>query len=152
MPDPSEALLLLEIVEDAPFGVLINADGVLIDVMQQIKIEICNAAFLQLLLKDGGGVIAGRDLVSGVFAGQAPALPGILRQSLAENDLAEAAVVGIGGVEVVDAVGHGIVDHVLHLRLVDALVRTQGQAHRAEAEPGKGKLLKIVVNHSCLLL
>jgi hypothetical protein len=57
----------------------------------------------------------------------------------------------VGGVEVVDAVGQGVVDHLVHPLFVNGggigLTGEQGQAHSAKAQPGELDAVEIVGHH-----
>ena len=58
MLDPSLLFLLDKVIDYSPLFVLIYGKRVFIDVVKQIKIEIFDLAFLQLILENGCGVIA----------------------------------------------------------------------------------------------
>ena len=151
MLDAAQPLLLHEVIQDAPLGVHVHLDRVFIDIVEEIEVEIVHAAPFQLLLEDGGGVVALGDLMAGVFVRKIPAPPGVAGQGAAQHPLRQSAVIGVGGVEVVDAVGHGVVHHGVHLRLIDGggllAPGEQGQAHGAKAQAGQGQALEIVGQH-----
>ena len=154
MTDAAVLLLLQKIVDDAPAGIGIRLDGLLVHIVQQVEVEILHAALLELLLKNGGGIVAVADLVAGVFGGQIEALAVIVLQHPADDPLGHAAVVGIGGVEIVDAVVHGIADHVRRGLFVDVRRAAAGnqQTHGAEAQQGQLLSVKIGVDHVRFLL
>ena len=138
MTDAAVLLLLQKIVDDSPAGIGIRLDGLLVHIVQQVEVEILHAALLELLLKDGSGVVAVADLVAGVFGGQIEALAVKVLQHPADDPLGHAAVVGIGGVEIVDAVVHGIADHVRRGFLVDVRRAAAGwypACHRGRGRP-----------------
>ena len=131
----AQALLLLEIVQNVPFGVHVDLHGFFVDVVQQVEVEVVHAAFFQLFLKDFGGVIAiAENLVTGVLGGEVIAVPGVFAQHPAHHPLGLAAMVGIGGVEVIHPGLHGHLRHAGDLRLVDGAVRKTGQPHGPKAQ------------------
>ena len=149
MADPPLGFLLQEVVHKAVLRLAVVAgEGVLVHVVQQIEIEVVHAAAAQLLLKDPlgrHGPHALDVLVAGELVGQVPALPRIPGQGFAETDLGFAAVVGMGGVEVIDAGGHRRVHHPVQMGLVDAAVVQYRQAHGPKAEGGECFALKLVI-------
>ena len=136
MPDPAVLLLFHQILEDAILRVQIGVDIHLADIVEQIEIKIIHAAFFQLLFKDlldlaHIGKVVARELVR-----QIERFPGILRQSLAKDNLRLAAVIAPSGIVVVDAVRHRIADHLsgglfIHFRVVAVQHR---QSHTAHAQ------------------
>ena len=122
---------------------------------QEVEIKVLHAAALELLLEDLGGLegLHARDvLMAGELVGEHPALARVAGERPAETYLGHAAVIGIGGVVIIHAGGYGGVHHPVDLRLIDAAVREQGQAHCAEAERGELEVLKIVIQHGASLL
>ena len=147
MPDPAIFLLLQQIRDDVPPRVLIDPDGVFVDVVQQIEIKILHAALLQLPFEDIRHIICRRDLMAGELVRQIEALPRIVLQDLPDDSLRLAGVIGPGGIEVVDALPDGGVGHGRGQFLVDAFVLVQRQPHRAEAELRQLQILKRFVDH-----
>mgnify|MGYP003310873999 CR=1 FL=1 len=127
-------LLLQQIRDDVPPRVLIDPDGVFVDVVQQIEIKILHAALLQLPFEDIRHIICRRDLMAGELVRQIEALPRIILQNLPDDSLRLAGVIGPGGIEVVDALPDGGVGHGRGQFLVDAFVLAQRQPHRAESK------------------
>ena len=119
MADAALFLLLQEIVDDAPAGVRIRLDGLFVHVMQQVEVKVVHAALFQLLLENGSGIVVAAELVTGVFGGQIEAAAVVVLQHTAHDPLGHAAVIGIGSVEIVDAMLHGIADHVRRGLFVD---------------------------------
>ena len=134
MADTSVFFLLQQIWENAPALVFIDGNGIFIDVMQQVEIEIPHAALFQLMLKHGLHVVAGRDLMSGKFVGQIEAFARILLQNFADDCLRFAAVIRPRGVKVIDALRNRLRCHGSGLPLVDGSVLPQRQPHRAESK------------------
>ena len=147
MADAAQTLLLHKVVHDAPSRVRVGPDGVLIHVVHEVEVKVLHATLFQLFLKNGGGVVGIAELVAGVLGGEVIAFPGIGRQGPAQHHLGHAAVVGVGGVEVVDAVLHGIAHHLRCQVLVDGAVRQHRQAHGAEAQAGQLQSLKVTIDH-----
>ena len=146
------ALFLLdEVIDDAPLGIGVHRQRVFIDVVHQIKIEILNAAFLELILEHGGGVVGFAELMAGEFCRQIEALPRMAGERAPHDQLGQPAVIGIGGVKVVHALLDGPVDHFIDLLFIDRAVRQRGQAHRAKAELRERQILKSIVNHRMFL-
>ena len=120
--------------------------------MQQVKIEIIDAAALQLFFKHlcrlqffhAVDILMPRELVR-----QVPGLPGISGQGSADGAFGLSVVIGMGSVEVVDACRHRRIYHPVQLRLVDGAgsVREQRQAHCTETERRELKILKLIVQH-----
>ena len=103
--------------------------------MEKIKIEIVDAALFQLFLKHSRRIVAGRDLMPRVLAGQIPFLPGIRRQNLSDDDLAHSAMVRISGIEIVHAMLQRVSCHLSRLRFINRIsVLQQRQAHRPESK------------------
>ena len=147
MPDPAVLLLFQQIRDDVPPRVLIDPDGVFVDVVQQIEIKILHAALLQLPFEDIRHIICRRDLMAGELVRQIEALPRIILQNLPDDSLRLAGVIGPGGIEVVDALPDGGVGHGRGQFLVDAFVLAQRQPHRAEAELRQLQILKRFIDH-----
>ena len=77
----------------------------------------------------------------------------MLRQSLSDHALAVSSVIAPRCVVVVYAIGHRVVDHLLHsCRVRSFLVAVYDrQPHAAEAESGQLQIFKTVVVHIPLL-
>ena len=135
VPDAAVSLLLHEIVIDAVPGVQIGVDVHLAHVVEEIEVEVVHPALLQLLLEDLPHPGHVGQVVAGELVRQIEAVPGVFGQRPAHHQLGVAVVIAIGGVVVVDPVGHGVVHHGLGGGLVDAgVVPVQdGQAHAAHA-------------------
>ena len=124
MPDSAQALLLFEIVQDAPFRIGIDIIGVFIDIVQQVEIKVSHAALFQLFLKDFRWIVAGGDLVARIFVRQEPFLPRIPCQCFPDGNLAVAAVIGPGGIKIVHTMRNGIIYHLLKLLLINSFFRS----------------------------
>ena len=155
--DAAVPLLLQQILHHPILGGEVWLHVALVHVVEQIEVEVLHAAAAQLLLKNGLHPV-GPDvvhIVAGELVCQEEALPGIAGQGLAHHHLGLAAVVAVGGVEVVGPPGHGGVHHPVHRGLVYILVPAagqQGQAHAAKAQLGQGQVLKLLGNHRHTLL
>ena len=70
-------------------------------------------------------------------------------ERLADGDLGVAAVIAPGGIVVVDALFHGIVDHLVDRALVDlgVVAAYDRQTHGAHAERRELEPLEILVQH-----
>ena len=103
-------------------GVIFDIVGpaALMDRVDQIKVKIIGAAVFQLLGKDAGHIRVTFQEPAGQLAGQMVALPGIFTQRLAAEFFRHFAMVGVGGVKIVDAVGVGVVKNFPGLLLIDA--------------------------------
>ena len=145
--DAAKLFLLQEVVHDAPAGVGIGLDGLLVHVVQQVEVEVIHLALAQLLLEDGGGIVALADLMARELRGQVVAVPGIGREHAAQHGFGLSAVVGPGGVDVVHTALEGQAHHLGHLHLVHLALRVAGQAHRTEAQQGELLILKAAVDH-----
>ena len=120
--------------------------GVVLDVIgpaafmhrvNEVKIKVISAAVGQLLVKNTGHILIAFQQPAGQFAGKVIAGAGILGQSFAAELFAHAAVVGVGSIEIVHAVGIGIIKNLLCLFLVNAGLVSgvpQGQAHGAKTQ------------------
>ncbi len=148
MPDASPTALLFEVINDPPAGILIRGQGQLADVVEQIKIEVLHPTLPQLLLEESGRIVRGGQLVAGILGGQKEAVPGIAAQHLAHNPLRQAPVIGIGGVEVIEAILQGQGHHLGHLLLVYSATIEQGQAHGPEAQLRDLQIMEVGVNHT----
>ena len=126
MLDAAKALLFFEIIDDAPLGVQIDRQGVFLYIVKKVKVKIIYAAFLELLLKNGLGIVGICNLMAGEFCGKIPAFPGIFRQDTTDDPLRFAVVVGIGGIKIIDAMVNGVGSHIPDLGLVDGSVRKCG--------------------------
>ena len=108
--------------------------GLFIDVMYQIKVEILHAAFGKLIFKDGLHIFFFLTEPGRHFVCQIKAFPRMSGQSPAGIDFRVAAVVFIGGINVVDAVRQGIIHHLIYGFLYDLSLCVHRQPHGAEAE------------------
>ena len=86
MLDSAPLFLLNEVVHDAPAGILVDMDGVFIDVVLQVEVKILHLTLLQLL-KDFGGVIVLRQHMAGELGRQIKALQRVLFQTGAHHRL-----------------------------------------------------------------
>ena len=141
-------LLLQQIREDVPALVFVDGDGIFIDVVQQIEIEILHAALFQLPFEHALHVIARRDLVSRELVGQIKALARVLLQNFTDDEFRLAAVIRPGSIKIVDALRNGLQRHGGSLLRVDGFVLPQRQPHRAEPELRKLQALKVLIDHS----
>ena len=152
MPDASLCLLFQKVIQAVLFRVAVIGHGLFVDIVQQVKIEIIDAAALQLLFKHLRRLQflhAVDILVAGEFIRQVPGLSGVSGQGSADRAFGFSIVIGMGGVVVIDAGRHRRVHHPVQFRLVDGAgsVREQRQAHRAETERRELKILKLIVQH-----
>ena len=154
MLDSAQSSLFQEIVDDAPLGIFIDLDRVLVDIVQQIEIEVVRTQLLQLALKDILRVILFNDHMTGIFGGQVIAVPGILLQDPSHDHFGTVVHVRPRSVDVVDTVGKCVVGHFSNELFIDCAVLLQWKAHGAEAEHGEGQSLEVTVDHrfSFLLL
>ena len=152
MTDAPPGLLLQEVIQTVLLRIAVVRHGLFIDIVQQVEIEVIDAAALQLFfehLRRLQFLHTVDILVSGELIRQIPGLSGIPGQGPAERPFGFPVVVRMGSVEVVDSGCHRCVHHPVQLRLVNAAgsVRTQRQAHRAETESRELKVLKLFVYH-----
>ena len=168
MPDPAGLFLLDQILHNAHRFIGIEIDGVLVQVVEMVDVEIIHAALLQLRLKNLGRVrevdLPAREAregqptvlglhqhVTGEFAHKMIALPGINGKRLPRHQLALPLVIAIGGVEIVDAVLIGISDERDGLLLINrAPLTLRGEPHAAEPETGKFPFMEFEILHSYL--
>ena len=151
MADAASLFLLDKVIEDAVLRVEIGVDVHLADVVEQIKVEIGNAALFELFFKDGLHLVHVGKVVARKFGGQEIAFARIAGKRLTHGDFRVATVIAPGGIIVIHAMLHGVVHHFLRRLLIDfRVVAVQnGQAHRAHAERRQLQILKIPVNHVC---
>ena len=147
--DAPQPALLKQVIHDAQLRVAESGGCGFAHIVQQVEIEVAYPAFLQLLFEDGGGSAPGGGHVAGKLRGQQVALAGIIRQDAAHDALGLASMVGVGGVEVVQAMLHGIRHHVARpgLIYVAGAVRKQRQAHGAEAQQRQREIMKLAGHH-----
>ena len=156
MANAAQSLLLLEVVHDAPPGVQVGFHGLFIDIVEQIEVKILHPALFQLFLEDFCGVVAvAQDLVAGILGGEIVAASGVVAEDSADDPLGLAVVIGIGRVEIVYTMPHGIGHHFFDLGFVNGSVGVCGQAHGAKAQQAELQTCKLAVNHrdspSCLI-
>ena len=116
--------------------------------MEEVEVQIIGAELFALLREDG--LVVGVGVVA-ELGGQAVAAAVIGREGLPQEGLRAAAVVAVGGVEVVDALGQSLVDDLLGAVIVDGrvgLIVHSRQAHIAHAQPGEGDGLERLINHA----
>ena len=102
--------------------------------MDQIEVEVVNAAGIQLGLEQGQDLLLGFKAVEGQLVGEDVAFSGITAgEGFLQSLFAFAAVVGMGGVEVVEAGFQEGVHHGAQLFHIN-LVLFHGKTHAAEAE------------------
>lgn len=102
--------------------------------VHQIEVEVVHAAGGQLAAEEGLDIRLGLEIGVGELVGEEKAVPGIAAgQRLPDGQLALAADVAVGGVEIVEAGVQEGVHHLLGLPDVH-LFFDHGQAHHAEAE------------------
>ena len=147
---PPCRLLLEEIVQYPVFRVEILLDVALADVVEEVEVEVLDAAAFQLFREDFAHLSHVFEVISGEFVGQEIALAGIFAVSAADGGLARAVVVAVGCVEVVDAVRVGVVDDALGgLEVNPAVVAVDDrQAHVAHTEPADFQPPEVPVNHA----
>ena len=92
---------------------------VYIDIVNQIKVKILHLAFFQLMLKNPFKIIFALQQPRRHFCGEKIALPGVLFQCLSDKSLGLPFVIGICSIKVVDAMSHGVVNHLLCLWVID---------------------------------
>ena len=149
MADTPLALLLHQIRMSAVLGVKILLDVHLADIVEQIEIEVADAALAELLFEDFLDLAHVAQVIAGKLGGEIEALPGILLKELAHHQLGIAAVVSPRGVIVVDAMGHAVIKDGLGRRFVDGRIVAvhHRQTHVAHAQSGELQILECVVNH-----
>ena len=106
-------------------------------IMEQVEVEVFDAAFGQLLFEDRGGIIGVGDLVTRILGGEEVAVARITRKRAAKCDLGHAAVIGIGCIEIIDACFDGRIDHSIERCLIDvgSITVYDGKAHGPESQP-----------------
>ena len=148
MTDAALLFLLHKVIHDAPLGRGVGGHGKFAHVVQQIEIKILHAALFELVFKNVSGVIGGGKLMAGILVRQIIAFAGILFEDTADDHFAQTAVIGVGGIEIVNAVRHGVIDHFFGVLLIDLIgAGDEGQTHGAKAQQGQLLLLKIGVDH-----
>ena len=118
--------------------------------MEEIEVEVVDAALLQLLFKYLLDLRHVRKVVAGELVREIVALARVLAQCLAYSELSAAVVVGVGGVEVVHAVLICVVYDALSFGIVNLAVIAvdDGQAHIAHAQPAELQTFEISVYHA----
>ena len=111
--------------------------------VQEIEIDVIGLQLLQLVVEDALDILCGLGHPNGHFVGQIVACAVMICQRFAQKTLGVALMIHVGGVDVVDAVGKGIVQHFLGACIVDfAGFRVDArQAHGAQPQQGDRKLV-----------
>ena len=147
MTDAAPLLLLHKVIHDAPPRIVVHADGVFIDVVQQIKIKVLHLALFQLLLKNIRRIVALRHHVAGKLCGQIKAFSGMLFQAGAHHRLRMILHIRPCGIEVIHSMVHGVVHHGLRQCGIDLSVLQHRQTHGAKAQHRQLYSLKVPVDH-----
>lgn len=137
MANAALGLLLQQEVHVASILCHIGADGLLVDAVDQVKINVVRAEFAELFLKDLLNVGVGHYIELGA---QIVAVPGISAQGLTQKGFRFPRVVDIGGVIVVDALLHGVADDRPRLLSVN-FPPAHRQAHVAHTQAGELEVL-----------
>ena len=149
MADAPVFLLLFQVGENAVALVQIGVDVHLADVVEEVEIEMVRAALFQLRFENLLHFVDVPEIVAGELGGEIKAVPRVCRKNLAHGVFRFAVVIPPGGVEIIDPVPDGIVEHLRRRLFVDLCILPvqNGQTHRAESERGQLYALKISVNH-----
>ena len=149
--DGAGGFLLPEPVHDAQGLGLVVAG--LVQGVHQVKIEIVHAQTFLLVGKDALGLVQALALPQGQFGGQVKTFPGPFGNDPAYKGLALTAVVGVGGVKVVDARVPGGVEQGFGPGLVDPALRCGGKAHTpiAQQRGADRGVFPVAIFHSSLL-
>ena len=123
-----------------------NIVGAFAEIVQQIKIKIFHITAGKLFFKNFLRAAALLKLVGGELVGQIIAVPGIFFQGLAHKFFGFAAVVHIGGVEIIDAFTNQIVEDGLCLCFVDFSIQS-GKTHIAHTKAGEFFAAKLFILH-----
>ena len=124
-------------------------DVELAHVVHQVVIEVLHATAFQLLGEDDLVLSEIGRIVTRELGRQAIRIAIVAGKGAAHHALRIAPVVAPCGVEVVDAMLHGVVDHLEHSGFVDLVVIAvdDRQAHGAEPERGQLFILEIGIQH-----
>ena len=119
------------------------------NVMAEVEVEVLDPALLELLLEDLLHLAKIAVGIARELGGQVEAVTRILGERATEHLLGMSAVIAPGGVVVVDALLHGVVDHGSSYRFVDGVVVAiyHGQTHGAKTKAGQLQILKVAINH-----
>ena len=149
MADAALGLLPEQIVVDAVLPVKIGVDVHFAYVVEKIKVKIRHAAAPKLFFKNLLHLRNVRQIIAGEFVGEIEAVARIRGKHPAHHALRTAVVVAVGGVEIVDAVSDGVIDHLLYGGHVDVGEHPvdDRQPHRAHTERGQLQVLKRLVDH-----
>ena len=155
MADAPRRLLLDQIGVSAVFFVVeIGIDVHLAYVVEEVEIEVVHAAPFELRLEDLLRLPHVGKVIPGELACKIKFVARVGGQNAPDARLRFPVVVAPCGVEVVDAVRDGIVEHLRRQPFVHlAVVAVQNrQAHRAEPECRQLFALKLPVDHNNLLI
>ena len=132
MADLALGFQLLNDVISPGIGEFLMADGGI--GMEEIEVKVVNAAFFQLVLKQGPDFFLRLELGGRQLVGQHILLPGIPGGEAGfHHTLTGAGMIGSGGVKIVEALCHEMVHHFGNGSHVHFFPH-RGEAHTAEAE------------------
>ena len=152
MADAPGGLLLEQVGHDAVRGVQVLVDVHLAHVVDEVEVEVARAGLLELALEDLGHLVHIGQVVAGELGREIVALARVARQRRAHGELGVAAMIAPCRIVVVDALLHGVIDHLVHGILIDPRVVAvhDRQAHGAKAERGELQVLELLVQHTRL--
>ena len=113
-----------------------------LNAVEQIEIDIIRVQAFQLLSKLGAEIRIGLKIE---LICQKIAVPGIFRQGFGQKGFRMAAVINVGGVEVIDSALDTAADDFpggFEIKGLALLIFLHGQTHGPHAQPGDGKALK----------
>ena len=90
-----------KVIYYAPPLVSVYFDGILIHVVQEIKVEVRDAAFLKLFLKSSRRVIVFGNHMTWIFGGKIITFSGVFRENFSYDALGHPSVIGICSIEIV---------------------------------------------------
>ena len=158
MADAALLLLLEQEVDQAVFKRRLPV--LLVDAVQQVKVEVLHLQGPELTLEDLLRLLQGMDERQRQLGGQVEALARIPLERAADEFFAGPVVVEIGRVKVIDAGPVRGIEHRHRARFVDCSLRRGRKAHAAKAQTGRpdAELFqidvfhKVFLPHSCLWL
>ena len=147
MTDAAPLLLLHKVIHDAPPRIVVYTNGILINIVHQIKIKVLHLALFQLLLKNVRRIIGLRHHVAGKLCGQIKAFSGLFLQAGAHHRLRMILHIRPCGIEVIHSMVQGVVYHALRQCGIDLSVLQHRQTHGAKAQHRQLYSLKVPVDH-----
>ena len=143
MPDAPQLLLFQKVINAAALQILRRA--VVIDGVNQVKVDVIRSQALQLLRKYGAEIGVGRIQKLG---GEPKALPWVPLHHFPHGRFGLPAVVHIGGIQVVHAVAVSVVNHLGSFHPVYRPIRAlQRQTHIAHSQQRQLIILVRFGNH-----